>query len=244
MTRDVRVFPDYESLSRAAADWFASLTESAVASRGMASIALPGGSTPRRLYELLGAPPFRNSADWQRIHFFWTDERCVPPGHPESNFKPAQDLFLANVPVPAANVHRIRGEEGAERAAAAYETELQRFFGAGDLPVFDLLLLGMGADGHTASLFPGSAALTETRRLAVPVVLPSPELSRVTLTLPVLNNARSALVLVSGASKRKALREILEQGDRAGLPAGLVDPVHGSIRWWIDGEAAPGISAT
>lgn len=239
----VRVLGDRESLSRAAADRFLALSRECIALAGKFTVALSGGSTPRKLYSLLGADPYQKSVDWTRAHVFWADERAVPRDHPESNFKLAFDAFLSGVPIPAANLHRIRGEEGPERAAKEYEDDLRRFFDIQGLPIFDLIILGIGEDGHTASLFPGSSALSETTRLALPVYPERPKTGRVTLTLPVLNNASHILFLASGHAKTDIVAEVLGEGKTNGrYPAGLVKPAHGSLEWFIDKDAAAKLS--
>lgn len=233
----VTIFADEEALGRAAADLFLALSREAIASRGRFSAALSGGSTPRRLYELLGEKPYRDAVDWQRVHVFWVDERCVPRDHGESNFRLAFDTVLSTVPLPTENIHRIKGEEGPDRAAREYEDDIRTFFGTSGTPSFDLIILGVGEDGHTASLFPDSPLLNERLRIAVPVYLEKPKLNRITLTLPVLNNAARILVLATGEKKAEVVREILEGPGNARRPAGLVRPVHGVLQWLIDKKA-------
>jgi 6-phosphogluconolactonase len=234
---EVRVFADLEELSRAAAEHIVSLSRSAKAS-GRFALALSGGSTPARLYSLLGAPPYRDAIDWFNLHLFWADERCVPPDHPESNFRLVRDALLSKVALPGGNIHRIIGEAGPERAARDYEETLRAFFGPGLFPVFNLILLGAGEDGHTASLFPGSPALRERSRAATAVVLDSQKPGRVSLTLPVLNHASQVLFLAAGRSKAAVVHEILEDGNPKQYPAGLVQPARGRVTWMIDREAA------
>lgn len=234
----VTVFPDEEALGRAAADLFLALSREAIASRGRFSAALSGGSTPRRLYELLGEKPYRDAIDWRRVHVFWVDERCVSRDHRESNFRLAFDAFLSIVSLPAENIHRIKGEEEPDRAAREYEDDVRAFFSTSGMPTFDLIILGVGEDGHTASLFPDSPLLNERLRLAAPVYLEKPKLNRITLTLPVLNNAAHILVLATGEKKAEVVREILEGSGSARRPAGLVRPVPGVLQWLIDKRAA------
>lgn len=231
----VRVYDDYETLSRAAADYFLSAARGAVEVRGRAAAALSGGATPKRMLALLAAAPL---FDWSRVHFFWADERCVPPESGESNFKLANDALLAPLAVAQGNIHRIRGEVGAEQAAREYERELRSFFPEGDAPVFDLIVLGVGTDGHTASLFPGAAALAERSRQAVPLHFETAKRDRVTLTLAALNSGRDVLLLASGREKAPILHELLEDGNPRRCPAGLVKPTAGSVTWLIDREAA------
>ena len=238
-TRTVVVAGDQEALSRQAASYLAQAMAAAVAERGRCSLALSGGSTPRRTYQLLAEPPLRDAIPWQHVHLFWGDERCVPPDHPDSNYRLAREALLAHVPVPRSNVHRVPTEAGAPVAVAAhYERDLRGAFvlEVEDVPRFDLILLGMGPDGHTASLFPGSAALDETRRLVVPNSVDYLPHERVTFTLPVLNAARGVLFLVAGADKTQPLAAALA-GDRS-LPAARVRPTDGELRWYVDRLAA------
>lgn len=236
---EVRVFEELETLTRAAAAEIARAAEDAVADRGRFTLALSGGSTPRPLYRLLASEPYRERLPWSAIHLFWGDERHVPPDHADSNFRMAREAMIDHVPVPPGNVHRVAAEDpDARRAAAAYESELRSFFGLapGEQPELDLLLLGIGADGHTASLFPGSPALRERDH---PVLAPWVEAQRafrITLTPPVLNHARLALFLVSGADKADALRAVIEgerEPDR--YPAQVVE---GNRLWMVDRAAA------
>ncbi len=240
----IRIFSDSEALSRAAADFLLQTARQAVEARGSAALALSGGSTPERLYALLATAPYRDVIPWGRLHFFWADERCVPPEHRESNFRLAAESFLSSVPVPPGNIHRVRGELGPEQAARQYTDELRTFFGAGTLPVFDLIVLGAGADGHTASLFPRSALLQERIRTAAPVFVTPPNVDRVTLTMPVLTNAAQVLFLATGPSKAAIAREILEAGNPSRLPAGLVQPHRGNVLWMLDRDAASGLAKT
>lgn len=233
----VRVFPDLTSMSLAAADFIARLAREDATLRGRFAVALSGGSTPKQLYALLSSPPYRESIPWQNVHVFWADERCVPGSHPDSNYKLALDTFLSAVPIAAAAVHRIRGEDGPDTAARAYDEELRAFFGRSGFPKFDLVLLGAGADGHTASLFPGSPAVGEEKRLAVPVHA-SPRYNRVTLALPVLNSAEHVLFLAAGLDKAGVVHDIIEQGNPKRYPAGLVRPASSMVSWMVDRDAA------
>lgn len=237
MTGEFHVLSGLEAVSHKAASVFIKLSESSIASKGRFSVALSGGSTPGRLYAFLGSE-YRDNIQWDSVDFFWGDERCVSKEHEQSNFKSAYDALLSKV---SANIHRVKGELGPERAAIEYENDIRMHFRLkSGLPVFDLIVLGMGEDGHTASLFPGSESLKETERLAVPVY--DVEIPRVTLTLPVLNNASHLLFLVAGRSKAEVLRHIFENEDkRYDYPAGLISPVHGDVTWLIDKDAATGI---
>jgi 6-phosphogluconolactonase len=208
------------------------LATEAVVARGRFVVALAGGSTPKATYALLAGEDLAARVEWSLVHVFWGDERCVPPDHPDSNYRLAREALLDKVLVPARNVHRIQGELPPEQAAAAYAVELDAVLGASGR--FDLILLGMGRDGHTASLFPGSAALTEHQRLVVAVYVEPLHSWRVTLTLPVINAAREVVFLVSGAAKASALERV-----RAGepVPAGLVRPAPGRLTWLVDQDA-------
>ncbi len=231
----VQVLGSAGELARAAAWYVQSRVLEAMRQRGRVLLALSGGSTPLPLYERLAGL----ALPWEHLHLFWGDERCVPPQHQESNFGRARRTLLSRAPLPPGNLHRIQGELGAAAAAQAYQDELRRFFGD-QPPVMDLVLLGMGADGHTASLFPGGPELDEEERWVVATLPPAgvtPPLERVSLTLLVLNAARSVLFLVSGADKRPAVSSILAGGRE--LPAGRVRPA-GELAWFMDRAAAPG----
>lgn len=232
----VRVFADPESLFRGAAEFVASLAQGA-ASRGRFSVALSGGSTPVRLYALLASPPYRDRIDWARLHLFWADERCVPWDHRDSNYRLVYDMLLTKVSIPRGNVHRIVGEEEPECAAQEYDYDVRSFFEP-SFPAFDLVLLGAGEDGHTASLFPGAAALRERTRLAVAVFFEPPRISRISLTLQALNHAREVIFLASGRAKAAVVHEILEDGNPKQYPAGLVRPADGRVTWMLDRDAA------
>lgn len=230
---------DLEALSHCAASLFVGASRNSVATKKRFAVAISGGSTPRRLYTLLGSEAYRSQVRWQYVHFFWVDERCVPEEDHESNFRTAFDTLLSKIPIPDENIHRIKGEEDPDKAAWDYEEEIRRFFGMSALPIFDLMILGTGGDGHTASLFPGSKSLDEKMRLAVPVYLEKPNWNRVTLTLPVLNNAAQIVFLVSGLSKANIIHEILaKERKKERYPAALVNPSRGHITWLIDQEAA------
>ena len=232
------IAPDPQALASEAAQRIARLARDAAGSRGRFSLALSGGSTPGVLYRLLAEEPYRSQVPWAQTHLFWADERCVPPGDPGSNYRLAYEALIARVSIPAENVHRIRGELAPEAAARAYDRELRRFFG-GPNPRFDLVLLGLGGDGHTASLFPGSEALEETERLAAATTAfyDNRPAGRVTLTLPALNGARQVLFLVSGPEKANIVRAVLVDGE-VRLPAQRIHPVAGQLAWLLDAAAA------
>jgi 6-phosphogluconolactonase len=233
------VLKDLEAISHHACSLFIRFASDSLARKETFAVALSGGSTPKRFYVLLGSDPYRNQIDWRRVHCFWADERCVPQDHEDSNFRMAFDLLLSKISIPSENLHRIKGEGIPERSAKDYEDTLVRFFGDSGFPVFDLIILGMGEDGHTASLFPGSKWLEERKRFAVPVHLEEPNRDRVSLTLPVLNHAGQVLLLVAGHSKAVVLAHILEDGPQEiTYPAALIHPIRGDLTWLIEEEAA------
>ncbi len=232
------VCADLDHLARrAAAEWVRTADE-AITRTGRFAVALSGGNTPRALYAKLAGEEFRARIAWERWHFFWGDERSVPPDHPDSNYRTAFEALLSRVPVPPANIHRIETERGPAEAAAAYETALRDFFAVprGGFSRFDLILLGIGEEGHTASLFPGSAALEESERLVVAVYVEKLSTDRITLTLPALNSAAEVAFLVSGKSKAEVVKRTLRDG--ADLPAARVAPADGRLLWFLDKEAA------
>ena len=239
---EILVAPDLRELSREAAARFRRVAADRVAAAGRFSVALSGGSTPRALYRLLGEPPFREAIDWPRVHLFWGDERFVPPDHADSNYRLAREAFISRVPIPSGNVHPMPTEAADPNAAAAqYEETLRRFLAVpeGEWPRFDLILLGLGADGHTASLFPGSPLLDEHRRLVAAAHVPKLDAWRLTLTPPALRGARHVVFLVSGSDKASVLREVVEGPyDPHRLPAQLVQPEKGDLTWLVDEAAA------
>jgi 6-phosphogluconolactonase len=234
----LQTFPDLESLSQAAAQLFARLAAEAVKTRGRFSVALSGGSTPRRTYEILAQPPYREQISWDRVHVFWGDERCVPLSDPRSNARLAREAWLDHVPVPQKQTHPISCQPAAGAGAREYESLLRDFFGDSP-PRLDLILLGLGADGHTASLFPYDPALIEGEHWTATVQVPGEDIRRVTLTPVLINQTAVVAFLAAGAAKAGALREVL-QGPREPrrLPAQLINPDHGEIYWLADREAA------
>ncbi len=238
----VFVHPDLDGLSRAAAESFVETANRRVAESGKFFAALSGGSTPRRLYQMMAAPAFASRVDGSSIHLFQVDERCVPPDHASSNFTMIREAWLAPASTPSENFHRIEGEANdPAEASRRYAGAIERVISGreGNSPRFDLIFLGMGADGHVASLFPGSAALAETTSW-VAVSEPGPErLRRITLTLPVLNAAARIVFLVSGGEKAEALARALEgrRGDGL-LPVQSVQPTSGQVTWFVDSAAA------
>jgi 6-phosphogluconolactonase len=244
-TADIRILTTPQELSEAAAEEVLRAAKEAVAQRGRFTIALSGGSTPKNLFNLL-ATNARNVMPWDRTFFFWGDERHVPPTDPDSNYRMADETMLSKIPVAGGNVFRIAAENpDAAAAAEAYEQTLQKFFQLepGQVPVFDLILLGMGPDGHTASLFPGSDGLQEKTRLVIANWVDKLKTSRITLTLPVLNAARCVAFLVSGTDKAAVLKLVLE-GDVPGeqYPSKLIQPKDGKLIWLLDRAAASELS--
>jgi 6-phosphogluconolactonase len=240
---NTRIFADKEAVSGAAAEEFVRTAKEAIAARGRFRVALSGGSTPKRMFELLAEAPFRDQVDWKSVEVFWGDERCVGPDDPESNYRMAREAVLSRVPIPPAQIHRIEAERpDRDGAARDYEATLAKAFGvdaSGPPPAFDLILLGMGPDGHTASLFPETAALSETRRWVVVNFVPKFNADRITLTYPVLNAAREVLFLVAGADKAERLAEVLEgPPDYRRLPSQAVRLIGGWLLWFVDKAAA------
>jgi 6-phosphogluconolactonase len=234
----IQVYPDLESLSRAAAARLVRQAEQAIAARGRFSVALSGGRTPRRPYELLGQAPWKDQGPWDRVHVFWGDERCVPLTDARSNARLAREAWLDRVPIPGGQVHPMECGAAPAAAAARYEALLREFFGGGP-PRLDLVLLGLGEDGHTASLFPGSPVLHEQQRWVAQVYVAGQEFHRVTLTAPILNQAAAVVFLVAGKSKARVLREVLQGAyDPGRLPAQLIRPEAGELHWLVDAAAA------
>ncbi len=240
----LRISPDAERLMITAADVFVGVVAEAIAARGRADVALSGGSTPRSLYHLLASPDYIGQVEWARTHIWFGDERCVGPDDPQSNYGMARDALLSRVAIPPAHVHRMIGEaQPPESGARQYEEELRASFGLapGALPRFDLIWLGLGPDGHTASLFPGTAALAVTDRLVVANHVPRQNTDRLTLTFPVIDAAARVAFLVSGADKADIVARVLE-GDRTNtadlLPSQRVSPINGELLWLLDLDAA------
>jgi 6-phosphogluconolactonase len=238
-TRDVRVYPDLDALSEGVAEEILSLAQDAVREKGRFDWVLSGGHTPARLYELL-ARDYRESLPWPEIHLFWGDERYVPPDDPRSNYRMVREALLDRIALPAGNVHAMpTGFAGPDEAARAYEDQLRAHF-AGSEPAFDLVLLGVGPEGHTASLFPGSKALAERDRWVVAVRVQATPPERLTLTLPALNRARNVFFLVAGEDKQPIVRALFSPRRRARspYPAALIEPA-GRAVWFLD-QAAHG----
>ena len=242
----IEILPDPDALALRAADLFALAAQEAAAARGRFAVALSGGETPRALFKLLARQQFAQKIPWRRVQLYWGDERCVPPEDAASNYGAARDTFIKHVPIPEGNVHRMRGEDEPAAAALAYEKELRALAAEerpkSDIPVFDLVLLGLGGDGHTASLFPHTSALDVEERWCVPNEAPDGS-ARLTVTYPVLNAARRVWFLVSGAKKAGMVAEVLE-GLRVpdAVPAQGVSPTPGTLTWLLDEAAAAELS--
>jgi 6-phosphogluconolactonase len=229
---------DYPALSHAAAGIFVQQARQAAQTKGRLSVALAGGHTPQRTYELLAQPPHSDRTPWGQVRIFWGDERCAPPDDPRSNAHMARQALLDLVPIPPSQIHPIPCTRAPQVAAEQYAGVLQAFFG-GQLPRFDLVFLGLGENGHTASLFPGTPVLEEQECWTADVYVAEQGLHRVTLTAPLINRAAVVVFLVSGANKAGVLREVLEgPADPNRLPAQLIRPADDELRWLVDREAA------
>lgn len=239
LKRRVRVFDDAERLSIAAAERFREIARRSADRNGRFSVALSGGATPKRIYEILADEEFVLENVWTKTHVFFGDERCVPPDHADSNYRMANETLLSRVNIPNENVHRIRGEGDAHANARAYEDEMRGCFLGSSWPEFDLVMLGMGEDGHTASLFPHTDALEETRSWVAANWVEKLDAYRITLTVPAINNARCVMFVVAGESKASRLKEVLE-GPREPLrlPSQMIRPATSDLEWLVDSEAA------
>jgi 6-phosphogluconolactonase len=241
---EIKVLPDPAAVAAEAAERVVRAADEAIALSGRFTFVLAGGSTPKALYALLASDAYRDRIDWPKVHVFFGDERTVPPDHKDSNYRMAQETLLSKVPIPPGQVHRMRGEIDPQEAAKAYGQMLKEQFPstssgqAGDGGP-DLVLLGMGDDGHTASLFPGTAALRETKHRAVANAVPQLNTTRLTMTAPFLNRAREVLLTVTGVSKASRLAEVFEGvRDPERLPVQLIQPHSGKIAWLVDADAA------
>lgn len=237
--RDLRLLPDADSLAQAAADHINELAAKAIAEQGRFSIALSGGSTPRALYERLATEPYIKRIEWSKVHFFWGDERCVPPDDADSCYRMARESLLDHIPTPPSQIHRIQGELKPDEAAKNYEQVLRGIF-PGHLPRFDLILLGMGDDGHTASLFPNTPALDITDKwVTANHVTTVKQNWRVTLTAPAINAAANVAFLVAGTGKAERLNQVLNGAYTPHqLPSQLINPRDGHLIWFVDQAAA------
>src|SRR3989441_3323433 len=240
---DLAIYPDIDTLSQDAAQYIVGIANESIADCGRFTIALSGGNTPRKTYGLLGSEPYSSQIDWKLVHIFWSDERCVPPDSPDSNYRMAHEELLSKISIPNLQVHRMPADmPDRDAAAQEYTDEMRRIFGTDDIPDFDLIQLGMGPEGHTASLFPHQASLHETRRLVMPVSVPKPPPDRLTFTPPLLNAARNVLFLVTGEDKADALQAVLEgEYQPEEYPAQIVRPTNGEVVWMLDKNVAKNI---
>jgi len=243
MPREIRILATPADLFNAAAEEFVRVGKAAIAARGRFTVALSGGSTPKSLYSLLAAK--YAAFDWHHTHLFFGDERHVPPDHPDSNYRMVNEALLTRISIPAENVFRVKAENpDAAAAALEYENGLRRFFALrpGDFPRFDLILLGMGPDGHTASLFPGSEGLKEQSRLVIANWVEKFNTYRITFTFPVLNRAAQVMFLASGADKADMVHQVLEGRRTPPYPSQQVQPIDGTLLWMLDEAAAAKLS--
>ena len=239
----IAIYDDKHTLSQHAAEYIMRIAKEAIDLHGHFTIALTGGTTPGEVYSLIGCEPFRSHIDWQLVDIFWGDERCVPHNSPESNFYLAQEVLLDKIAIPKSQIHPMPADQlDREAASQAYSIEMQNTFDTHGIPSFDLIHLGMGPEGHTASLFPHQASLHEKHRLVMPVSVPKPPPDRLTFTPPLLNAARNVLFLVTGSEKADALHAVLEgeyQPDE--YPAQIVRPTNGEVVWMLDKNVAKNI---
>ena len=235
---EIKIYPDFQKLTNAAVEAFVALSNQAIRKRGLFTVSLSGGSTPEPFYRALGAPTNCTRVEWDHVHLFWGDERPVPPDHPDSNYRMAKDALIDPAGLPETNIHRVPAEMDVRLAAFSYEEVLRDFF-KGGWPHFDLILLGMGKDGHTASLFPRSAGLNEEQRWFIANFAPKHETWRLTLTKHAINAAREIWIMVRGESKAGKLRDVLTgKEDPWQNPIQLVDPEDKNLTWWVDRDAA------
>jgi 6-phosphogluconolactonase len=233
------IFDTPEELAVAAAEKFVDYANETNANSGHFCVALAGGNTPKRVYELLATESFKNRIDWSSVHLFFGDERAVPPDHPDSNYAMVFKTLISKIVIPASNVHAIPGEGDANANARQYENHLKSFFVGQSWPRFDLVWLGMGEDGHTASLFPNSEALNEESRWVVATRNEQLGQDRITLTVPVFNRAKRVMFLVVGEKKAQRLQQVLRlQPDLKPLPAQAINPINGNLEWLLDAAAA------
>ncbi|MDL1894939.1 6-phosphogluconolactonase [Anaerolineae bacterium CFX7] len=242
---NLHVFADNPSFVNGSANFIAELAARAIQERGRFTIALSGGGTPKPIYARLADAEFRTRIDWARTHIFFGDERCVPPDDAKSNYRMARETLLDHAPIPAENIYRIRGEEDPAIEALRYEQEIARLYRSATFPAFDLILLGMGDNGHTASLFPGTAALREQERWVVAQYVEVMQTWRVTFTAPMINAAHHIAFMVEGAGKTEMLWRVLRGPYNPDeLPSQLIQPTHGELHWLVDAAAAAKVNAT
>ena len=242
MEKKFYLFEDSTQLAAQLAVDFKNAVDEKVASGETMTVALSGGHTPKAFFEILAEPPYREGISWENVIFFWGDERCVPPDNDESNYKMTNNALLSHINIPEANVHRVLGEDPPTNEALRYAKVLEEKVpsGGNGFPSFDWIFLGMGDDGHTASLFPGASTLGETEKICVVAEHPKTGQKRVSITFPVINNAKRVSFLVAGEAKHPVFKEILEKGDKTlPYPASMVEPASGILEWYLDKAAAP-----
>ena len=241
----IAIYDDKHTLSQHAAEYIMRIAKESIDLHGRFTIALTGGTTPGEAYSLLGSEPIRSQIDWRLVHIFWGDERCIPHTNPESNFYLAQETLLDHIAIPKSQIHPMPADQPDRDAASqAYTVEMQHTFGTNGIPSFDLIHLGMGPEGHTASLFPNQASLHEKQRLVMPVSVPKPPPDRLTFTPPLLNAARNVLFLVTGSEKADALQAVLEgEFQPEEYPAQIVRPTNGEVVWMLDRAVAQKIQS-
>lgn len=240
----VAIYPDIDTISQEAAQYVVRVAKEAIAAHGLFSFGLSGGTTPGKLYSLLGNEPYRSQVDWHKVHFFWSDERCVPSDDPQSNYHLAQTTLLSKLNLRPEQIHRMPAERpDRDQAAADHAAEIRRVLGASGVPAFDLLQLGMGPEGHTASLFPHQPSLREQERLVMHVSVPKPPPDRLTFTPPLLHAARHLLFLVTGADKAQALQAVMSNAYQPEeYPAQLIArQAQGDVTWMVDPAIADGL---
>lgn len=241
----IAIYDDKHILSQHAAEYIMRIAKETIDLHGRFTIALTGGTTPGEAYSLLGSEPIRSQIDWQRVHIFWGDERCVPRTNSESNYYLAQEVLFDKIAIPNSQIHPMPADQPDRNAASqVYTSEMQRVFGTNEIPIFDLIHLGMGPEGHAVSLFPQQDALHEKHRLVMPVRVPKPPPDRLTFTPPLLNAARNVLFTVTGSEKADALHAVLDgeyQPDE--YPAQIVRPKNGEVVWMLDRAAAQKLQA-
>jgi 6-phosphogluconolactonase len=241
----IQIKQNLTQLARTGADIIMTLAKESRKDKDFFSMAISGGSTPRPLYQLLAHDPYLSGIPWEKVHLFWADERCVPANDPASNYGAAKEDFLDGVPIPKQQIHPMPMDASPEKGAEVYQEELRTFFASKDLPIpmLDLVLLGVGTDGHTASLFPGQSTLEEAGRWVVAVRGGTPDVYRLTLTLPIINMARHIVFLAAGKKKARIVKQILENRDPI-LPAQKIQPIQGTVTWLVDEEATSLMSET
>jgi 6-phosphogluconolactonase len=234
----IKTYPDSKTLAIEAASHVVECARDAISNHGFFSLVLAGGFTPRATYEVLATVEFVQRIEWEKVHIFWGDERCVSPNHEDSNYRMAFEILLKHLPIPVKQIYRMKGEIEPKEAAKEYENWLQSFFG-GRAPRFDLILLGLGDDGHTASLFPDTRAVSETKRLVLDNYVKKLSTWRLTMTPQLINQAINVAFLVSGEGKAAILRRVLAgRYTPEEIPAQIIRPEHGNMRWLLDAEAA------